>query len=67
MTSIHILMAPQYLYNNQRGVTPDSLVIDRPWPTRTRAVNVVSSDRLNQHGENNKSKRRQRGVYTFTA
>ena len=27
--------------------------------TRTRAVNVVSSDRLNQHGENSKSNRRQ--------
>ena len=43
----------------KRSVAPDSLVIDRPCPTRTRAVNVVSSDRLSQHGENNKSKRRQ--------
>ena len=34
-------------------------MIDRPCWTRTRAVNVVSSDRLNQHGENNKSNRRQ--------
>ena len=34
-------------------------MIDRPCRTRTRAVNVVSSDRLNQHGENNKSNRRQ--------
>ena len=35
-------------------------MIDRPCPKRTRAVNVVSSDILSQHGENNKSKRRQR-------
>ena len=32
-------------------------MIDRPCRTRTRAVNVVGSDRLNQHGENNKSNR----------
>ena len=34
-------------------------MIDRPCRTRTREVNVVGSDRLDQHGENNKSNRRQ--------
>ena len=38
-------------------------MIDRPYPTSTRAVNVVSSDIFRQHGENNKSKRRQRELY----
>ena len=47
-------------YCMKRGETPDSLVIDRPCPTITQAVNVVSSDRVSQQGENNKSKRRQR-------
>ena len=35
-------------------------MIDRPCRISTRAVNVVSSDIFSQHGENNKSKRRQR-------
>ena len=49
---------------NEKGRNA-GLAVDRStvFPTSTRAVNVVSSDRFSQHGENNKSKRRQRELY----
>ena len=50
----------------KRGVTPDSLVIDRPCPTSTRAVNVVSSDIFSQHGDKKEVRTATTRVYTVT-